>query len=71
MKRIDNKSQCPINFTLEKVAGDPWSMLVVRDIIFFGKHTYNEFLCSEERITTSVLADRISKLISHGILSKT
>jgi DNA-binding HxlR family transcriptional regulator len=58
-----------VNSALE-VIGDPWSLLVVRDIVFYGKHTFGEFLASEERITTSVLADRLAKLANTGILSK-
>ncbi len=69
MKRTDQKSHCAVNSALE-VVGDPWSLLVVRDIVFYGKHTFGEFLASEERITTSVLADRLAKLVSGGILSK-
>lgn len=69
MKRIDRKSHCPVNSALE-VVGDPWSLLVVRDIVFHGKHTFGEFLASEERITTSVLADRLAKLVGTGVLSR-
>jgi DNA-binding HxlR family transcriptional regulator len=69
MKRSDSKSYCPINYALE-VMGDPWSLLVVRDIVFYGKHTYGEFMASGERITTSVLADRLASLIKKGILEK-
>ena len=63
MKRTDRKSHCPVNSALE-VVGDPWSLLVVRDIVFYGKHAFGEFLASEERITTSVLADRLARLVS-------
>ncbi|HRH78374.1 MAG TPA: winged helix-turn-helix transcriptional regulator, partial [Cellvibrionaceae bacterium] len=59
MKRTDTKSHCPINFTLE-IMGDPWSLLVLRDVVFFGKHTFKEFLESAERITTSVLTSRLN-----------
>jgi DNA-binding HxlR family transcriptional regulator len=69
MKRTDRKSHCPVNFALETV-GDPWSLLIVRDIVFHGKHTFGEFLASEERITTSVLADRLATLVRTGVLSK-
>jgi DNA-binding HxlR family transcriptional regulator len=69
VKRTDRKSNCPVNSALE-VVGDPWSLLVVRDIVFYGKHTFGEFLASDERITTSVLADRLARLVSSGILSK-
>jgi DNA-binding HxlR family transcriptional regulator len=58
-----------VNFALEAV-GDPWSLLVVRDIVFHGKHAFGEFLASEERITTSVLADRLATLVRTGILTR-
>jgi DNA-binding HxlR family transcriptional regulator len=69
MKRTDIKSHCPVNFTLEAI-GDPWSLLILRDIMYFGKHTFKEFASSQERITTSVLTDRLSNLQMQGILSK-
>ena len=69
VKRTDRKSHCAVNSALETV-GDPWSLLVVRDIVFYGKHTFGEFLSSEERITTSVLADRLANLVARGILAK-
>lgn len=69
MKRMDRKSRCPVNSALETV-GDRWSLLVVRDIVFYGKHTFGEYLASEERITTSVLADRLAALVNSGILTK-
>lgn len=69
MKRTDVKSHCPINFSLEAI-GDPWSLLILRDIVFFGKHTFKEFSESSERITTSVLTDRLLNLEKHNILTK-
>ncbi len=69
MKRTDRKSHCAVNCALETV-GDPWSLLVVRDIVFYSKHAFGEFLASEERITTSVLADRLATLVRTGILTK-
>jgi DNA-binding HxlR family transcriptional regulator len=70
VKRNDKKSDCAINFSLETF-GDPWSLLIVRDIIYFGKRTYGEFLASDERIGTSVLARRLAALEKKGILTKT
>lgn len=69
MKRSSGKSHCPINFGLETF-GDPWSLLVVRDIVYFGKHTFNEFLASEEAIAPSVLSARLEQLVKAGVLSK-
>jgi DNA-binding HxlR family transcriptional regulator len=69
VKRTDRKSDCAINFSLESF-GDPWSLLIVRDIVYFGKHAYGEFLASDEQIGTSVLADRLGILVKKGILIK-
>lgn len=69
MKRAENKSHCPVNFALETF-GDAWSLLIVRDIVFWGKRTYGEFLDSGEGIATNVLAARLANLEQKGILSK-
>jgi len=67
MKRAKGKSHCPINFGLE-IFGDPWSLLIVRDIVYFGKHTFKEFLASEEAIAPSVLSARLTELEAAGVL---
>ena len=69
MKHVIRKSDCPINFALE-IFGDRWTFLIVRDLMFKGKHFYGEFLLSEEKIATNILADRLSFLESKGIVSK-
>lgn len=61
---------CPVNVAVE-VVGDPWTLLVIRDIVFYGKKTFGEFSASAERITTSVLADRLAMLVREGIVTKT
>ena len=63
------RSDCPINFALE-LFGDPWSLLIIRDIIYFGKKTYGEFLASEEGMATNILALRLARLEQQGILVK-
>jgi DNA-binding HxlR family transcriptional regulator len=63
------KSDCPINFALE-IFGDRWTFLIVRDLMFKGKHYYGEFLQSEEKIATNILADRLSLLEKSGIVIK-
>ncbi|XEC95761.1 winged helix-turn-helix transcriptional regulator [Paenibacillus tarimensis] len=69
MKREDNKSNCPINLTME-ILGDSWSLLIIRDMMALGKSTFGEFLDSEERIGPSVLTDRLTHLERKGIISK-
>ncbi len=63
------RSDCPINFALETF-GDPWSLLIIRDIVYFGKKTYGEFLTSEEGMATNILASRLARLEEQGILVK-
>src|SRR5438034_5603969 len=71
MKHTQHKrSDCPINFCLETF-GDTWSLLIIRDIVYFGKKTYGEFLESEEGIATNILASRLAQLEQKGILVKT
>ncbi len=70
MKRNDVKSHCPINYSLE-VFGDPWSLLIIRDIASYSKHTYSEFLHSKEGISTQMLTLRLDSLKRAGIISST
>jgi len=67
--KYQRRSGCPINFALE-LFGDPWSLLIIRDIIYFGKRTYGEFLGSEEGMATNILASRLAHLEQQGILEK-
>lgn len=65
---ITDRSGCPINLAIE-LFGDRWTLLVLRDIIFADRRHFRELLRgSEEGITTSILADRLDRLASAGIL---
>jgi DNA-binding HxlR family transcriptional regulator len=63
------RSGCPISLALE-ILGDTWSLLIVRDLMFRGRRTFNEFLNAGEGIASNVLADRLSRLEKAGIVSK-
>lgn len=67
--KVEKKSDCPINFVLE-LFGDRWTFLIIRDLMFKGKHSYSEFLRSEEGIATNILADRLAMLERNGIILK-
>lgn len=60
------RSGCPIATTLDMV-GDRWSLVIVRDMMN-GKARFGDFLTSPERITTSVLTDRLSRLEAVGVI---
>jgi len=68
-KKIIHRSTCPISTALD-VFGDKWSLLVIRDLMFNEKKTYGEFLDSEEKIATNILADRLMLLEAAGIISR-
>lgn len=67
MAKQKRRSDCPISFALE-IFGDRWSLLIIRDLIFKGKRTYGDFLASEEKIATNILADRLVMLEDSGII---
>jgi len=70
MPKRNRRSDCPINFAVE-IFGDKWTFLIIRDLMFKGKHYYGELLQSEEKIATNILADRLSLLENEGIVIKT
>jgi DNA-binding HxlR family transcriptional regulator len=69
MTKSKRRSDCAINFVLE-LFGDRWTLLIVRDLMFQGKHYYGEFLGAEENIATNILADRLVMLEEEGIVTK-
>ena len=66
----EHRSGCPINLTLE-VVGDKWSLLIIRDMIFGNRRHFRELLLkSEEGIASNILADRLKRLVSAGLLTR-
>ena len=69
MKRA-RRSGCPINLTLEML-GDRWSLIVIRDVMFGDRRHYGDLLrLSDERIASNILADRLTRLVRLGLLSR-
>jgi len=66
---MKKRSDCPISSSLD-IWGDKWSLLIVRDLIFSMQCTYGDFLKSEEKIATNILATRLQMLESNGIIVK-
>ena len=61
------RSLCPVANALD-VLGDRWTLLVIRDL-FAGKHRFGEFLDSPEHIPTNILAERLKRLETAGLIS--
>jgi DNA-binding HxlR family transcriptional regulator len=69
MKEIKKRSECPISCSLD-IWGDKWSLLIVRDLMFSKQCTYGDFLKSDEKIATNILAARLQMLDENGIIAK-
>jgi DNA-binding HxlR family transcriptional regulator len=63
-----HRSGCPVSVSLD-VFGDRWSLLIVRDLMVRGYHTFKEFQQSGEGIATNILADRLQKLEAAKIIT--
>lgn len=63
------KSGCPVACALD-IFGDHWSLLIVRDLMFLGRHEYKDLLASEEGISSNILSDRLAKLEGAGLVSQ-
>jgi DNA-binding HxlR family transcriptional regulator len=68
VRDVVHRSGCPINLAVE-VLGDRWSLVVLRDVMFGDRHYFRELLTlSDEGIASNILADRLHRLVAHGLL---
>jgi len=63
------RSPCPIAGALD-IVGDTWTLLVMRDLLFYDKHRFAEFLDSPEGISTNILAERLARLERCGLIER-
>ena len=63
-----SRSPCPVACSLD-ILGDKWTLLVVRDLLL-GAERYKEFAASPEGIPTNILAERLKRLLAHGIVEQ-
>ena len=66
-RKSKRRSGCPVSLALE-ILGDRWSLLIIRDLTVRGYRTFKEFRESGEGIATNILAARLKKLESCGII---
>ncbi|MEO8239199.1 MAG: helix-turn-helix domain-containing protein [Flavobacterium sp.] len=69
MKELKMRSSCLVSNSLD-IFGDKWSLLIIRDMMFYQKSTYGDFIKSEEKIATNILAARLLSLEEYGIIQK-
>jgi DNA-binding HxlR family transcriptional regulator len=51
------------------IFGDRWTLLIVRDLLF-GRTRFKDFTASPEGIPTNILADRLERLLAHGVVEQ-
>ena len=54
------RSDCPISSALD-LFGDKWSLLIIRDLVYFGDRTFKDFSNADEGISSARLSDRLCK----------
>ncbi|MDA9809224.1 helix-turn-helix transcriptional regulator [Flavobacteriales bacterium] len=69
MIHMEFRSNCPLSCSLDLV-GDKWSLVIVRDLLFFNKKTFKDLSNSKENIATNILAARLKNLEMKGILTR-
>jgi len=63
------RSACSIARTLD-ILGDKWTILVVRDLAWHGKHTFLELQSSAEDIPANLLSNRLRRLMAWGLVTR-
>ena len=63
------RSLCPVATGLD-VLGDKWTLLILRDMMFFHKSTFNEFKTALELMPSKMLSNRLKKLESLGFVNR-
>lgn len=65
----DFRSRCSIARTLE-IVGDKWTLLIVRDLMWHGKHTFQELQNSDEHMPSNLLSLRLKRLMTWGLVRR-
>jgi len=63
------RSPCPIGGALDLI-GDRWTLLVMRDLLFYEKRRFADMLASPEGIASNILADRLERLERCGLIER-
>jgi len=64
------RSLCPVSTALD-VVGDKWTLLIIRDIGFLGRHRNKEFQQGPEKIPSNILASRLKMLLEKKLVRRT
>ena len=69
MARHAFRSTCSIARSLE-LMGDKWTLLIVRDLMWHGKRTFQALQDSAERVPSNILSQRLKRLAEWGLVRR-
>lgn len=69
MAKHDFRSGCSIARTLD-IVGDKWTLLIVRDLLWHGKQTFQALESSAEGVPTNILSDRLKRLVKWKLVAR-
>lgn len=69
MTKPEFRSSCSIARTLD-ILGDKWTLLIVRDLLWHGRHTFVTLQDSKERVPTNILSERLKRLEGWGLVRR-
>ncbi|MGV3278092.1 winged helix-turn-helix transcriptional regulator [Rickettsiales bacterium LUAb2] len=64
----NDRSYCPLAYALDLI-GDHWTILIIRNMLFFNQHEFKEFLTMPEKISTNILSNRLAKLLKYNLIA--
>lgn len=63
------RSRCSIARTLDLI-GDKWTLLIIRDLLWHDKHTFQALQDSRESVPSNILSDRLRRLMQWGLVER-
>lgn len=67
--KFDFRCDCPITSAIDLI-GDKWSLVVIKNMLFYNLKTFKELSATNEGIATNILSTRLKHLEMHGFLTK-
>ncbi len=61
--------ECPVATTVQLI-GNKWKMLIIRNLIYYGKQRFSDFIRTIPAISKKVLTDNLRALEDDGLIER-
>jgi DNA-binding HxlR family transcriptional regulator len=68
-KNVDLVKQCPIHNTF-RIVGKKFTVLILRNMMYFGQSRFNQFIDSVEGINPKTLSARLREMEKDGLIER-